>query len=98
MAVVLANSGAQTRHHVTWPDGLQPGPLPAYRPERNPGARWFKALREPLSQQVHDHLEALEVSLTQALRPYWQQPRSLVPLTAYPWWREGVQHITTSTP
>jgi putative transposase len=95
MAVVLDNSGAHTSHHVTWPDGIEPVALPAYSPELNPGERWFKELRAPLSNQVHDHLEALEAALTQALRPYWQHPNSLVQLTAYPWWREGVQYITT---
>lgn len=95
MAVVLDNSGAHTSHRVTWPEGIEPVPLPPYSPELNPGERWFKELREPLSNQVYDHLETLEAALTQALRPYWQHPSSLVQLTAYPWWREGVQHITT---
>jgi hypothetical protein len=95
MAVVLDNSGAHTRHHITWPRGIEPVPLPAYSPELNPGERWFTELREPLANQVYAHLEALEASLTQALRPYWEHPGSLVQLTAYPWWREGVHHITT---
>ena len=97
MAVVRDHSGARTSQHVTWPDGIEPIPLPAYSPALNPGERWFKELREPLSNQIHDHLEALEASLTQAIRPYWQQPSRLVQLTAYTWWREGVQHIMASS-
>ena len=31
----------------------------------------------------------------QALRPYREHPLALVQLTAYPWWRLGVQEITT---
>jgi len=94
-AVVLDNSGAHTSGQVSWPEGLQPVHLPPYRPELNPGERWFKELREPLSNQVHESLEALETSLTKALRHYWDQPLALVRLTAYPWWRQGLQYITT---
>ncbi len=40
-------------------------------------------------------LEALEETLTAALRFYWEPPKALVQLTAYPWWRDGVRYITT---
>ena len=95
-AVVLDNSGARPSGHVRWPDGLAPVHLPAYSPELNPGERWFKELREPLSNRVYNCLETLEASLTQALRPSWEHPLALVQLTAYPWWRQGVAYITTS--
>jgi hypothetical protein len=80
---------------VRWPDGIEPVPLPADSPELNPGERWFKQLREPLANHVHASLETLEASLTQALRRYWEDPLALVQLTAYPWWRHGVEYITT---
>jgi transposase len=96
MAVVLENRGAHTSGHVAWPDGITPPRLPAYSPELNPGERWFKEWREPLANQVHPSLEALEETLTAALRLDWEHPQALVQLTAYPWWREGVQYITTS--
>jgi hypothetical protein len=96
MAVGLDNSGAHTSPHGTWPDGIEPIPLPAYSPARHPGERGFQEWREPRSNRGHAYLEAWETALTQALRPYGQPPRSLVQRTAYPWWREGVQHITTS--
>jgi hypothetical protein len=96
-AVVLDNSGAHTSARVRWPDGIQPMHLPAYSPELNPGERWFKELREPLSNHVHDSLESLETSLTQALREYWEHPLALVQLTAYPWWRQGVEALMTSS-
>jgi hypothetical protein len=83
-AVVLDHSGAHTSGHVRWPDGGAPVPLPAYRPELHPGERWFKALRAPLANHVHDHLDALAASLTQVLRPSWEHPMALVQLTAYP--------------
>ena len=94
-AVGLDNSGAHTSGHVSWPSVLEPVHLPSYSPELNPGERWFKELREPLSNQVHESLEALETSLTKALRPYWEHPLALVQLTAYPWWRDGVEYSTT---
>ena len=96
-AGVLDNRGAHTSGHVRWPDGIEPVPLPAYSPELNPGERWCKELREPLSNHVHDCLETLEASLAQALRRYWEHPCALVQLTAYPWWRHGVEYITTSS-
>jgi hypothetical protein len=51
-AVGLANSGAHTSGRVRWPDGLAPVPLPASSPELNPGERWCKELREPLSNDT----------------------------------------------
>jgi transposase len=95
MAVVLDNSGAHTSGHVAWPGGITSIPLPAYSPELNPGERWFKELRELLANQVYHSLETLEETLTAALQFYWAHPTALVQLTAYPWWREGVQYITT---
>lgn len=95
VAMVLDNSGAPTSRRITWPAGCTPVHLPAYSPELNPGERWFKELREPLANQGHDSLEGLETALTKALRPYWEHPETLVQLTAYPWWRDGAQYITT---
>jgi transposase len=95
--VVLDNSGAHTSGHVRWPDGIAPVPLPAYSPELNPGERWFTERREPRSNRPYESLATLEASLTQALRPYREHPSALVQLTAYPWWRQGVEYITPSS-
>ena len=95
MALVCANSGSHTSGQVTWPTGLEPLGLPAYSPELNPAERLFEALREALANHVFDSLDMLEQALTEALRPYWEHPSTLVRLTAYPWWREGVANITT---
>jgi len=97
VAVVLDNSGAHTSHRITWPSGIEPVHLQAYSPELNPREQWFKELREPLANQVHDRLEVLETALTKALRPYWEHPETLVQLTAYPWWQDGIQYITILT-
>ena len=95
IALVCDNSGSHTSGQVTWPEGLIPLGLPAYSPELNPAERLFKELREELANQIFDNLDALELTLTHVLRRYWDNPELLVRLTAYPWWRQGVEHITT---
>jgi transposase len=96
VALVLDGSGSHTSRRVTWPEGVEALPLPAYSPELNPAERLFEVLRGALANQVFDGLEALEQALTAALRPYWHDPARLRRLTAYPWWRDAVRTITTS--
>lgn len=96
VALVLDGSGSHTSRQVAWPDGLAPLPLPAYSPELNPAERLFEVLRGALANQVFDSLADLEQALTAALRPYWDDPAQLGRLTAYPWWRNAAQAITTS--
>jgi transposase len=96
LALVLDNSGSHVSGAVPWPVGLTPIGLPAYSPELNPAERLFEELRGALSNQVFESLEVLEQALTEALSPYWDDPAKLVRLTAYPWWREGINRITTS--
>ena len=71
-------------------------PLPRYSPELNPPERWFEELRKSLANRIFDTLDELEQALIEALRPYWQDPTKLVRLTAFPWWREAAQSITSS--
>jgi transposase len=80
--MVLENSGAHPSRRITWPSGIAPVPLRPYSPELNPGERWFKERREPLSNQVQASLEILETALTKALRLYWEHPEALSQLTA----------------
>jgi transposase len=94
IALVLDNSGSHLNRQVQWPEGLKPVRLPAYSPALNPAERLFEALREALANQVFASRDALEQHLTGALRPYWETPSTLVRLTAYPGWREGVATIT----
>lgn len=98
LALVLDGSGSHASQRVAWPDGLAPVPLPAYSPELNPAERLFERLRGALANQVFDSLGDLEQALTAALRPYWTNPARLSRLTAYPWWRNATQKITTSPP
>ena len=74
---------------------MQPLPLPRYSPELNPPERWFEELRKSLANRIFDTLAELETALTEALRPYWDNPAQLVQLVAFPWWREAIQSITS---
>jgi transposase len=71
-------------------------PLPPYSPELNPAERWFKALRRVFANAIFDTLEELEDALTEALRPYWQNPTKLQRLVGYPWWCRAVTGLTNT--
>ena len=96
IALVLDGSGSHISQHLHWPAGLQPVPLPRYSPELNPPERWFEELRKSLANRIFDTIEDLQTALTDALRPYWDNPAKLVRLTAFPWWRDAVLSITSS--
>ena len=72
--------------------------LPPYSPELNPAERLFEELRAALASRVFDDLDALDQALTDALRPYWDEPATLHRLTGFPWWLEAVRSITPSVP
>ena len=40
----------------------------------------------------------LELHLTEALRPYWQNPTKLQRLVGYPWWCRAVTGLTNTAP
>jgi transposase len=96
LIVVLDQAGSHVGETVAWPAGVAPLFVPPYSPELNPVERWFEPLRGTLSNTVFEELGALEAALTEALRPYWEDPAKLARLTGYPWWRKGVADIQTS--
>ena len=98
LGLVLDNSGSHTSGKVRWPDGIAKIPLPPYSPELNPAERWFEALRRVFANAVFDTLEDLEAALTEALRPYWQNPTKLQRLVGYPWWCHAVTGLSNATP
>ena len=99
IGLVLDNSGSHTSGKVRWPDGIEKIPLPPYSPELNPAERWFEALRRVFANAVFDTLDDLEAALTEALRPYWQNPTKLQRLVGYPWWCHAVAGVNSnSTP
>ena len=96
LALILDGSGSHTNQHIHWPAGVQPVPLPRYSPELNPPERWFEELRKNLANRIFDTIAELETALTAALRHSWDNPGTLVQLTAFPWWQEAVQPMTSS--
>ena len=91
----VAQSDPVAEHIIIW-DGAgfhhRPGderipervhlvPLPAYSPELNPIERLWDVVKDQICNRVFDTLDAIEEKITEALRPYWEQPvyaRSLV--------------------
>lgn len=94
--LVLDGAGAHVSGKVAWPEGITPLPLPARSPELDPAERWFGGLRGPLANTAFESLAALETSLTEALRPYWEDTRRLARLTGYGWWTAATGSILTS--
>lgn len=96
LGLVLDNSPSHTSGQVSWPAGVTPLRLPPYSPELSPAERFFEELRDELANEVFEDLAALETALTQAVRRWQDNPRALAQLPFYPWWRTGLQTITTS--
>ena len=71
--------------------------MPPYSPELNPAERWFEALRRIFANAIFDTLDDLEAALTEALRPYWQNPARLQRLVGYPWWCGAMTGLDTNT-
>lgn len=96
IVLVSDRSGAHTSKQVYWPEGIHSVLLPSGSPELDPVERWFKELRAALSNRIFDTLASMEEALTEAMRPYWEDPGKLARLTGYPWWMQAVSGIQTS--
>lgn len=92
IGLVLDGSGSH-RAEIRWPEQICPIPLPRYSPELNPAEQIFRHLRAQLANRIFEDLDELEAAITEELRPFWEQPATLQHLTAYPWWRKGLQDI-----
>lgn len=97
-ATVVLDNASSHRAKIPWPAGLTPLPLPAYSPELNPAEQVFRVLRAALANQIVATLEDLEAALTAQLQLFWDHPARLYQLTAYPWWRHGVETIMPISP
>jgi transposase len=96
IGLVLDNSGSHSSGKVRWPEGLAKIALPPYSPELNPAERWFEALRRVFANVIFDTVEELEAALTEALRPYWQNPAKLQRLVGYPWWCRAITGLSNT--
>jgi transposase len=91
----IASSDPDAEHVVIWdgagfhhrahdprvPSNIHLVALPSYSPELNPIERLWDVVKDRICNRVFDTLEAIEEKITEALRPYWEQPayaRSLV--------------------
>ena len=96
IGLVLDNSGSHSSGKVRWPEGIEKIALPPYSPELNPAERWFEALRRIFANTIFDTLDDLEAALTQALRPYWEDPSKLQRLVGYPWGCSAITGLNTT--
>ena len=85
VGVVLDNSGSHRSGEVTWPEGIEPIPLPAYSPELNPAEKIFWELRQRLSNEVFEDVAKLQERLSEELRQMWDDPEAIHQLTGYSW-------------
>ncbi len=96
IGVVLDGSGSHRSKSVTWPQGIVPLPLPPYSPELNPAEQVFRHLRTRLANTLFATLDDLRATLTRELARLWDHPKVVTRMTNYPYWREGVNAITSS--
>ena len=91
----IAKSDSGAEHIVIWdgagfhhrpgderiPDRIHLIQLPAYSPELNPIERLWDVVKDKICNRVFGSLDAIEEKITEAIRPYWEEPsyaRSLV--------------------
>ena len=84
----IAASDLQAEHVVIWdqagfhprsqdaglPERIHLLPLPPYSPELNPVEGLWDQVKDCTGNQRHANLDALEQTLTAALRPFWETP------------------------
>lgn len=93
VGLVLDGSGSH-RAAIAWPEHVVPLPLPRYSPELNPAEQLFRVLRPKLANRIFETLAELEATITDLLRPYWDQPSTVQQLTGYPWWTAALNTMS----
>jgi transposase len=68
------------------PKGIHLVPLPPYSPELQPAERLWPLVNEPLVNQAHTTLDALEELVYQRCRRLLRQQELIRGLTFYHWW------------
>jgi transposase len=90
----IAASDPQAEHVVIWdqagfhprtgaaglPERIHLLPLPPYSPELNPIEGLWDQVQDVTCNQCHATLDALEETLTAALRPFWETPAKVLSL------------------
>jgi hypothetical protein len=96
IGVILDGSGSHRGKKGVWPAGVVPLPLPPYSPELNPAEQLFRHLRKRLANTAFATLDDLRDRLSAEVQRLWAHPKVVVRMTNYPWWRDGVDAITSS--
>lgn len=60
-------------------------PPPPYSPELNPAEKLWDIIKDTTANRVFPTLEAIENTLTQTLRPYWQDALRVLALVGEGW-------------
>ena len=71
--------------------------LPPYRPELNPAERVLGHVRARLAHRLFATRADLAQAIAAALRELWDDPARVTRLTAYPWWRAGLDATAPSS-
>jgi hypothetical protein len=94
LLVVLDGAPSHRSEQIAHPENVSLIMVPPYSPELDPAERWFQEFRRKLSNRTFESVTLLQEALTQALRPYWEDPALLKGLTGYSsWWVEAVEAV-----
>jgi len=95
----LAASDPDAGHVVIWdgagfhhkpgdgrlPEHIHLVPLPAYSPELSPAEKVWDIIKDPIANKVFKTLDAIENTLTSALRPFWEDCRRVLGVVGDGW-------------
>ena len=90
MILYRDRAGAHLAKTLVVPPTIALREIPAYSLELNPAEGFFEALRPRLSNTVFESLEALEASITEILKEYWENPQMVRRLCCFAWIRRGL--------
>ena len=96
IGLVRDGSGSHRSDAVHWPDGIVPVRLPPDSPELNPAEQVFRHLRKRLANRIFATIGEVEDALLKEMQRLGAHPKVVTRMTNYPWWRKGVNAITSS--
>jgi transposase len=83
--LLMDNGGAHRAKALRWPERVAPVYLPSYCPELNPIERWWRELKDALSNTLYGTLDALRERLDAELAAWNHGPERMCSLTSYPY-------------
>ena len=88
--LLMDNGGAHRAKALNWPERLVPIYLPAYCPELNRIERWWRELKDAVSNTLYGTLDALRERLDAELATWNQGAERMCSLTSYPYLIEAL--------